>query len=918
MFATASAEPKKREGQRRETAPSATVSEGSHNAAWTMLALGMRTGQTTSDFAGDDSASPLETGVRDRVEPVLGADLGGVRVHGGPRARHTASALSARAFTLGNHIYLGPGAHASDLSLMAHEAAHTVQQTAPGVIHRDATNQSIAPSYATALNDGDLLYETQLVEQALTSVKADDPTHQTLTENLTVLRNEASMRHPGADVVSDEPLGPVRPPSVAQIPQGGTDVGKIGVVDWDGDPQLRLRSSPETTDDSNIITGLEFSTLVQVIKSFPVDWYFVSTPTGDMGYCSSQYVRTDLPEPNARRHRVASGTPGTAIAIAEHYYGQYADNWGQDLRFYVAVLAWANKISIPDHYWGWKQVHFQAGQKIWVPSQRFAYSLRGSVNSGSLSYNALDTIGLAGFIERIAELWDDFNKALDYSDQFKAKAMQVRIEQAAIGLVEGLISMIKMAVAILAISTAIGALIGAFAGGVGAAPGAAAGFEVGMVILEWLGLGMLVMWIGEALIQLGEAFGSFLSMVWNARGDDKKLQQAGYLWADAIALMIAKILEGLLMLVMAKGLPKGFEALRGTRLGRAMGETEAMKWLGERSAKVKSGESPIPGPGAVLDRVMGTGKVDAQPANVTARGNAAAFHQLPPSRLPANLPEGHFWMRSADGTQWVLMREAGTPPTAFELSVYADAANVNYNLRAGGRLIQTDTITRTDAGYSGNQRLPEGLRDTGANNPYNDPVTGQPWDKGHGTDFVDTREGPGTTNSTLDPANFTPQASWWNQGPRNALVGRIRNGHAPSGRLGGGGYREMGIYDPNPPMTANGTPIPREFIFVETDAAGVPQRAWRIANQQGAAGRTIDVIDSMTIPLSDVPPVMRGPGSALAGTGGGSTTYAPGMIFGMRGDREEQNKLDAPALPATAGEMCVDKQMSVDEPLVCQ
>src|SRR5262249_30138491 len=157
------------------------------------------------------------------------------------------------------------------------------------------------------------------------------------------------------------------------------------------------------------------------------------------------------------------------------------------------------------------------------------------------------------------------------------------------------------------------------------------------------GLGMLVMWIGQSLIELGIAFGGFLGTVWNARGDDEKLRSAGRQWADAIATMIAKLLEGLLMLVMARGLPKGVEALRGSRLGKAMGETRAVQWLSERSASVAKGESPVPGPGAVMDKVFGTGRAGAEPATMATRGQTGAFHDLPPDRLPRNLPDGHFW-----------------------------------------------------------------------------------------------------------------------------------------------------------------------------------------------------------------------------------------------------------------------------------
>jgi hypothetical protein len=854
------------------------------------------------------AGAQLDPAVRDRVEPLVGADLGGVRVHDDTPSRHAAAALSARAFTIGGDIHLGPGESASDVGLMAHEAAHTVQQSSSGesIVQRDATNQSITESYAAALDDGGLMFETQMVESALSGSQSTDSVNEVLNANLAVLRAEAGKRNPGANTVPEPRAPQPSLPRVTEIPEGGTSIGKMGVVNRDTEPFLRLRTTPDTDTTVNIVTTLPFSARVLVIKSFPGNWYFVSAPNGDMGYVADMYVWTDLPEPNARLHRVEPGQ--SAIGIAERYYGEYGRDWGQDLRFYVNVLAWANKIPVPDRTFGWRQVHFKAGQFIWIPSQPFAYSLKGAVNSGSITWNIADAIGLAGFIERLGELWDDFHKALDYSEQYKADALQRHIEEAARGMVEGLVTMIKLAVAILAITTAIGAILGGIFGvGAGAAPGAAAGFEVGMVIIEWLGLAMLVVWIGQALAQLAIAFGSFLATVWDARGNDEKLKKAGRQWADAIATMIAKILEGLLMLVMARGLPKGIEALKGTRLGAAVGETRGAQWLSERSASIQRGDSPLPSPSAVIGKVRGTGRPGAEPAGMRTQGQAEAFHQLPADRLPANLPDGHFWMRSADGSQWVLMREAGATPAPFELTVFSDAAagRTNYVLRSGDRMIQSDAITRTGSTHQGADRLPPDLTGTGANNPYRDPVTGRAWDKGHGIDHADTLAGPGVRSSTVDPANFTPQASWWNQGPRNSLVGRIRDGHPPSGRPGGGGYREMALYAENPPVTANGTPIPREFIFVETNAAGAPRLAWRIPNQHGAAGRAITSIDPLAIPLAEVPPIMLRSGLPTGGPGGGF--YAPGIVFGMPGDNEKE--------PTGAAAVCEPDQpaASVDQ-----
>ena len=39
-------------------------------------------------------------------------------------------------------------------------------------------------------------------------------------------------------------------------------------------------------------------------------------------------------------------------------------DWGQDLRFYVNVLAWANGKRVPDMVDGWRWVHFKAGEKL--------------------------------------------------------------------------------------------------------------------------------------------------------------------------------------------------------------------------------------------------------------------------------------------------------------------------------------------------------------------------------------------------------------------------------------------------------------------------------------------------------------------------------------------------------------------------
>ena len=77
-----------------------------------------------------DAGAPLPTSVKEKIEPVLGADLGAVRVHDRDEDRQVAHSLKAKAFTHKNHIWLGQNQRADDVKLMSHESAHVVQQTA--------------------------------------------------------------------------------------------------------------------------------------------------------------------------------------------------------------------------------------------------------------------------------------------------------------------------------------------------------------------------------------------------------------------------------------------------------------------------------------------------------------------------------------------------------------------------------------------------------------------------------------------------------------------------------------------------------------------------------------------------------------------------------------------------------------------
>ena len=75
------------------------------------------------------SGRALPGDVRNRIETSIGADLSDVRVHDDADAARAARGIGARAFAHGRDIWLGPGESARDTRLIAHEAAHVVQQT---------------------------------------------------------------------------------------------------------------------------------------------------------------------------------------------------------------------------------------------------------------------------------------------------------------------------------------------------------------------------------------------------------------------------------------------------------------------------------------------------------------------------------------------------------------------------------------------------------------------------------------------------------------------------------------------------------------------------------------------------------------------------------------------------------------------
>lgn len=87
-------------------------------------------------------ARPLDTSTRTFMESRFGRDFSQVQVHENSRAATSATAINAKAYTLGSHIVFGAGQYQPGSNegrrLLAHELAHTVQQGGSGVqVQRD-------------------------------------------------------------------------------------------------------------------------------------------------------------------------------------------------------------------------------------------------------------------------------------------------------------------------------------------------------------------------------------------------------------------------------------------------------------------------------------------------------------------------------------------------------------------------------------------------------------------------------------------------------------------------------------------------------------------------------------------------------------------------------------------------------------
>ncbi len=87
------------------------------------------TGELAQRMSTVGSARPLDSEIRAEMETALGQDLSHVRLHTDDTAAGLVHASQAEAFTVGDHVFLGPGKYepstARGKQMLVHELAHS-------------------------------------------------------------------------------------------------------------------------------------------------------------------------------------------------------------------------------------------------------------------------------------------------------------------------------------------------------------------------------------------------------------------------------------------------------------------------------------------------------------------------------------------------------------------------------------------------------------------------------------------------------------------------------------------------------------------------------------------------------------------------------------------------------------------------
>ena len=131
-------------------------------------------------------------------------------------------------------------------------------------------------------------------------------------------------------------------------------------------------------------------------------------------------------------------------------------------------------------------------------------------------------------------------------------------------------------VATTALGAVVGAGVGALAGGVGAAPGAVAGGEVGLDVglwlLNWLGVGFLVLYVGEHVEEAGEHLEEGAEVAWDSCGSPTRLDVAAREMAEGIGVFMSLLLQAVIAYIAKEGMAVAAQRFAKSGMGEAFME----------------------------------------------------------------------------------------------------------------------------------------------------------------------------------------------------------------------------------------------------------------------------------------------------------------------------------------------------------
>jgi hypothetical protein len=307
---------------------------------------------------------PLPESLRTFFQLRFGHDFSDLRMHTGLVADSLGRHLNARAFTTGKDIFFRKGEYAPETRrgrrLLAHELAHVVQQRRTLTAGRSRVQRMPDRSFPR-LEEFKRAMELETVRQAVGE---------------------------GGHIPVNKP-------------------GRVARHEWN------IRSVPDPATESLRRLKLNDAVFVDSMTRTPgatLAWYHVVTERGETGWMRSDGIALDPPEPGAILHYVEADDKLINIA-GRHYRSEFRG--GQDARFYVAALAFANRgregIIMPPGFterdWQrrttWEEIGVRRDHAIWIPDASFLRRLRGKVSSGSI------TGGLWAGAMAVAEfVWD--------------------------------------------------------------------------------------------------------------------------------------------------------------------------------------------------------------------------------------------------------------------------------------------------------------------------------------------------------------------------------------------------------------------------------------------------------------------------------------------------------------------------------